>query len=103
GLLLGGVASLMAKTPKLDPANEDGNKPNKGFGGAVTTTAQGNPVPILYGRRLIGGFIVSAGITAYDTAIGDGTRVHNHSGDVNGKGIVGNMLKKSMAEIRENM
>ncbi|OOS02573.1 phage tail protein, partial [Moraxella cuniculi] len=32
GLLLGGVASLMAKTPKLDPANEDGNKPNKGFG-----------------------------------------------------------------------
>lgn len=62
GLLLGGVATLMMPTPKLDPANEDGNRPNNGFGGAVTTVAQGNPVPILYGEREIGGFIVSAGI-----------------------------------------
>ncbi|SIS09778.1 hypothetical protein SAMN02745664_13011, partial [Moraxella cuniculi DSM 21768] len=69
GLLLGGVASLMAKTPKLDPANEDGNKPNKGFGGAVTTVAQGNPVPILYGEREVGGFIASAGIIADDKVV----------------------------------
>lgn len=62
GLLLGGVASLMMPTPQLDPANEDGNRPNNGFGGAVTTVAQGNPVPILYGEREVGGFIVSAGI-----------------------------------------
>lgn len=62
GLALGGVSSLLMPTPKLDPANEDGNKPNNGFGGAVTTVAQGNPVPILYGEREVGGFIVSAGI-----------------------------------------
>ncbi|WP_432481682.1 tail assembly protein [Moraxella sp. ZY200743] len=62
GLMIGGVASLLMPTPKLDPANEDGNKPNNGFGGAVTTVAQGNPVPILYGEREVGGFIVSAGI-----------------------------------------
>lgn len=63
GLLLGGVSALMMPTPKLDVANEDGNKPNNGFGGAVTTVAQGNPVPILYGERDVGGFIVSAGIS----------------------------------------
>lgn len=63
GMLVGGVSSLLMPTPKLDPANEDGNKPNNGFGGAVTTVAQGNPVPILYGERDVGGFIVSAGIS----------------------------------------
>lgn len=69
GLLAGGVASLLMPTPKLDPNNEDGNRPNNGFGGAVTTVAQGNPVPILYGKRKIGGFIVSAGIYAEDKLI----------------------------------
>ncbi len=62
GVMIGGVTTLLMPTPKLDPANEDGNKPNNGFGGAVTTVAQGNPVPILYGEREVGGFIVSAGI-----------------------------------------
>ncbi|MDO4896313.1 MAG: tail assembly protein [Moraxella sp.] len=62
GMLLGGIATLLMPTPKIDPANEDGNRPNNGFGGAVTTVAQGNPVPILYGEREVGGFVVSAGI-----------------------------------------
>ena len=62
GLLMGGVTSLLMPTPTVDNQNEDGNKPNSGFGGAVTTVAQGNPVPILYGEREVGGFIASAGI-----------------------------------------
>lgn len=61
GMTVGGVTSmLMPKTSTTD-ANSDGNKANYGFGSAVTTVAQGNPVPILYGEREIGGFIVSAG------------------------------------------
>ena len=31
GLLLGGVSTLLMPTPKLDPENEDGNKPNNGI------------------------------------------------------------------------
>ena len=62
GLMVGGVSSLLMPTPTVDNQNEDGNKPNNGFGGAVTTVAQGNPVPILYGEREVGGFIASAGI-----------------------------------------
>ena len=62
GLLMGGVTSLLMPTPTVENQNEDGNKPNNGFGGAVTTVAQGNPVPILYGEREVGGFIASAGI-----------------------------------------
>lgn len=68
GLLMGGVASLLMPTPTVDNQNDDGNKPNNGFGGAVTTVAQGNPVPILYGEREVGGFIASAGIYTEDKA-----------------------------------
>ena len=69
GLLLGGAASLMMPTPQIDGQDEDGNRPNNGFGGAVTTVAQGNPVPILYGEREVGGFIASAAIYAEDKMI----------------------------------
>ncbi|MDD9317852.1 tail assembly protein [Acinetobacter lactucae] len=62
GMMVGGVAMmLMPKVDNTQDQNQDGNKANQGFGGAVTTVAQGNPVPVLYGQREIGGFIVSAG------------------------------------------
>ncbi|MBP8005289.1 MAG: tail assembly protein [Acinetobacter sp.] len=62
GMLVGGIAMmLMPKVGDNQDQNQDGNKANKGFGGAVTTVAQGNPVPVLYGQREVGGFIVSAG------------------------------------------
>jgi predicted phage tail protein len=62
GMMVGGVAQmLMPKVETLQDQNQDGNKANKGFGGAVTTVAQGNPVPVLYGQREVGGFIASAG------------------------------------------
>ncbi|HDI1577261.1 TPA: tail assembly protein [Acinetobacter baumannii] len=62
GMAMGGVASmLMPKVDTTQDQNQDGNRANKGFGGAVTTVAQGNPVPILYGRREVGGFVLSAG------------------------------------------
>ena len=68
GLMIGGAASLLMPTPDVEGQDPDGNKPSNGFGGAVTTVAQGNPVPVLYGEREIGGFIVSAGIYTEDTA-----------------------------------
>ena len=67
GLMIGGAASLLMPTPKLGEQDEDGNRASYGFGGAVTTVAQGNPVPLLYGERDVGGFIVSAGIYTEDT------------------------------------
>mgnify|MGYP003484335788 FL=1 len=68
GLMIGGAASLLMPTPDVEGKDPDGNKPSNGFGGAVTTVAQGNPVPVLYGEREIGGFIVSAGIYTEDAA-----------------------------------
>ncbi|WP_353169549.1 tail assembly protein [Acinetobacter sp.] len=67
GMFVGGVASMLTPKANAQDQNQDGNKSNFGFGGAVTTIAQGNPVPILYGQREVGGFIVNAGQFAVDT------------------------------------
>lgn len=67
GMVAGGVAQMLAPKVDAQDQNQDGNKSNFGFGGAVTTIAQGNPVPILYGQREVGGFIVNAGQFAVDT------------------------------------
>lgn len=67
-LVLGGVVQMLsptAKTGSLD-RNEDGNNPSYGFGSAVTTIAQGNPYPVLYGEREIGGAVESGGIYTQD-------------------------------------
>ena len=66
GMFVGGVAGLLMPTVDMSSQDPDGNKANKGFGSAVTTVSQGNPVPILYGEREIGGFYASGGIYAED-------------------------------------
>ena len=66
GMFVGGVAGLFMPTVDMSNQDPDGNRTNKGFGSAVTTVSQGNPVPILYGEREIGGFYASGGIYAED-------------------------------------
>lgn len=65
---LGGVVQMLSPTTKANTndKNEDGNNPSYGFGGAVTTIAQGNPYPLLYGEREIGGAVESGGIYTQD-------------------------------------
>ena len=67
GMAIGGIAQMLMPKVNAQDQNQDGNKSNFGFGGAVTTIAQGNPVPVLYGQREVGGFIVNAGQFAVDT------------------------------------
>ena len=65
-LALGGVAQLLAPKVKAESKEAVENKPSYIFNGAVNTVAQGNPVPILYGRMRVGSQVVSAGITSND-------------------------------------
>ena len=39
------------------------NTPSTYFDGAVNTTAQGHPVPIGYGKLIVGSAVISAGLT----------------------------------------
>lgn len=66
GMLLGGAATLLMPTPNIEQQDEAGNKASYAFGGAITTVAQGNPVPVLLGEREIGGFVISLMIVNED-------------------------------------
>lgn len=66
-MMLGGVVQMLSPMQNGLARREDpDNKPSYAFGGPVNTIAQGNPVPIGYGKRRIGGAIISAGIYAED-------------------------------------
>jgi predicted phage tail protein len=68
-LVLGGVAQMLAPQPKT-PGTSDRpeNKPSYAFDGAVNTAAQGNPVPVCYGRLIVGSQVISAGMVAEEYA-----------------------------------
>ncbi|CRM71251.1 Phage-related protein, tail component [Pseudomonas sp. 31 R 17] len=65
---LGGMVQMLSPATNVstDNQNDDGNNPSYGFGGAVTTIAQGNPYPLLYGEREVGGAVESGGIYTQD-------------------------------------
>lgn len=66
-LALGGVVQMLSpQMGGLRMRQGPENKPSYAFGGPVNTTAQGNPVGVLYGMREIGGAIISAGIYTED-------------------------------------
>jgi predicted phage tail protein len=63
----GGMAQLLAPTPPgLSARDRPENTPSYVFNGPVNTTAQGGPVPVLYGELEIGSAVASAGIYAED-------------------------------------
>lgn len=62
-LITGGIIQLLSPLPRLgSPKEAEQNKPSYLFTGPVNTQAQGEPVPILYGRMIIGSAVISAGI-----------------------------------------
>ena len=65
GLIGGGSPS---RRDSFDPANNDpaDNRASYIYNGAVNLTAQGNPVPICYGRMRVGSVVVSAGVSTTD-------------------------------------
>lgn len=69
-MVLGGIAQMIAPMPKAgDPKERPENQPSYGFNGAVNTSAQGQPVPIGYGRLMVGGAIISAGYSTEEIAV----------------------------------
>ena len=66
-MALGGVIQMLSPQPTgLASKQSADNRASYAFGGVTNTAAQGYPVPLLYGRRRIGGAIISAGIYVED-------------------------------------
>ncbi|MDY0865137.1 tail assembly protein [Klebsiella aerogenes] len=67
GMMAGGVIQMLSPQPAgLASKQSDDNKASYAFGSVTNTASQGYPVPLLYGKRRIGGAIISAGIYVED-------------------------------------
>lgn len=71
GLIAGGVISMIfaPSLPKISMATNEPveKKVSRYFNGSVNTVGQGNPVPILYGRLLVGSQVISGGFSDADS------------------------------------
>ncbi|RDC66587.1 tail assembly protein, partial [Morganella morganii] len=66
-MMLGGIIQMLSPQPGgLAMKDQGENKPSYAFGAPVNTVSQGYPVPIGYGKRRIGGAVISAGIYVED-------------------------------------
>lgn len=64
-LIIGGVIGLLTPTTSTKSSDSESakNTPSYIFNGAVNTTQQGNPIPVLYGQMLVGSQVISAGLS----------------------------------------
>ena len=63
-MVMGGVAQLLTKTPKMDNLQGNGEKAsrNSSFSNVDNTVAQGSPVPLIYGTCYVGSRVISQGL-----------------------------------------
>ncbi|MEB0149934.1 tail assembly protein [Pseudomonas sp. CCC2.2] len=66
-IAVGGIVQMLSpQAGGLKTSAAPENTPGYAFGSAKNTTASGNPVPLCYGKRRVGGAIISAAIYAED-------------------------------------
>lgn len=66
-MAMGGVMQMLAPLPKgLAAQDSPESRASYSFNGPVNTSAQGNPVGLLYGQLTIGSAMISSGIYAED-------------------------------------
>lgn len=66
-MMLGGIIQMLSPQPNGIAMKDQGeNKPSYAFGAPTNTVSQGYLVPIGYGKRRIGGAVISAGIYVED-------------------------------------
>jgi predicted phage tail protein len=69
-LMLGGVVQLLSPQRKAGNSTTPEKVPSYGFdGGPVNTTQQGLPVPVGFGRMIIGSAVISAGLSTDDLVL----------------------------------
>lgn len=87
GMIIGGVVQMLAPQPKgRSSQDRPDNQPSYAFNGPINTQAQGNPVPLGYGRMTIGSAVVSAGILAEDVYVPTFTASGGGGGGTGGGG-----------------
>lgn len=66
-MLLGGVAQMLTKMPSMGGVGKEAEKKSStSFNGLQNMAAQGQPIPLAYGRILVGSMIISQGVEVFD-------------------------------------
>jgi predicted phage tail protein len=68
-MIAGGIAGLLTQPPGMpDPTTQakPDDRPSFLFNGVVNNSQQGAPVPLIFGRHLVGSIVVAAGLTTED-------------------------------------
>ena len=74
GLVLGGVAQLLTKMPKAEGFKDSDDLKSSSFSNLANMTAQGAPVPLIYGKMMVGSKVLSQGVrSVYSGSDGDGS------------------------------
>lgn len=68
-LVIQGASQMLMPVPKAPNYGDNERAPSYLYNGAVNTTAQGHPVPIGYGRLIVGSAVVSAGTDTVDIKV----------------------------------
>mgnify|MGYP000686734893 CR=1 FL=1 len=80
GLAVGGVSQMLTKPPKFEGGKGVESSRNSGFSNLSNTAAQGQPMPLAYGRIYCGSRVVSQGI--------ESRRLDGGSSSENGNSII---------------
>lgn len=66
-MLLGGVSQMLMKPPAMPGVSEGKEKKQStSFSNLSNLVAQGRPVPLAYGRIMVGSLVISQGLETYD-------------------------------------
>ena len=66
-MMLGGVAQMLTKMPSMGGAGKEAEKKSStSFNSLQNMAAQGQSVPLAYGRILVGSMIISQGVEVFD-------------------------------------
>lgn len=68
-LTLTGIAQMVYGSNGPDTVEKGDRKPSYLFNGPVNTVAQGNPIPLGFGRMIVGSQIISVGVRSVDIAV----------------------------------
>lgn len=71
GVMLSGVAQMLSPSPGSVSSESPDRRESFLFNGAVNRATQGLPVPLCYGKFLVGSVTVSAGIETDDVVVSD--------------------------------
>ncbi|SUB58960.1 Phage-related protein, tail component [Phocoenobacter uteri] len=66
GMIAGGVAQMLTKTPEMGQSNDTEKKQSTHFSNLSNMTAQGRPVPLAYGKIRTGSLVISQGVETVD-------------------------------------